>query len=219
MSARRTARTTWSRQKVGRIRTCRARQARRSSGARLRRAQESHGITSLCRRRSWKGLKSNHFADLARACAPALQNLLSETTGAPELPLFGEGAREKAEQFYTEDMLARLTQRERKAAEDAAELFRYLERKEDGANFAPAFNVLLGPFRPSRKKHDPGSAAKHGSGGAQRTGPLVRSAHGQHRQARPSPTIRVWRAISNARLSSGMFTGPSAFCGPASISR
>lgn len=98
-----------------------------------------------------EGLKSYRFADLARACAPALQNLLSETTKAPELPLFGEGAKEKAEQFYTADVLARLTPRQRKAAEDAAELFRYLERKADGANFAPAFNVLLGPFDQAAK--------------------------------------------------------------------
>jgi type III restriction enzyme len=98
-----------------------------------------------------EGLKSYRFADLVRACAPALQNLLSETSKAPELPLFGEGAKEKAEQFYTPATLAKLSQRERKAAEDAAELFRYFESKSDGPNFAPAFNVLLGPFDEAAK--------------------------------------------------------------------
>ena len=93
-----------------------------------------------------EGLTSSRFADLTRACAPALQNLLSETTGAPELPLFGEQAREKAQAFYSEERLGKLTARERKAAEDAAELYRYFEKKGDGTNFAPAFNALLGPF-------------------------------------------------------------------------
>jgi type III restriction enzyme len=91
-----------------------------------------------------EGLTSSRLADLVRACAPALQNLLSETTGAPELPLFGEQAREKAQAFYSEETLAKLTARERKAAEDAAELYRYFENKAAGANFAPAFNALLG---------------------------------------------------------------------------
>src|SRR5690606_29078321 len=43
-----------------------------------------------------EGLTSSRLVELVRACAPALQNLLSETTGAPELPLFGEQALEKA---------------------------------------------------------------------------------------------------------------------------
>jgi type III restriction enzyme len=86
-----------------------------------------------------------------RACAPALQNLLSETTGAPELPLFGEQAREKAQEFYSAEILGKLTPRERKAAEDAAELYRYFEKKGDGTNFAPAFNAPLGPFDEAAK--------------------------------------------------------------------
>jgi type III restriction enzyme len=98
-----------------------------------------------------EGLTSSRLADLVRACAPALQNLLSETTGAPELPLFGEQAREKAQAFYSEATLAKLNPRERKAAEDAAELYRYFENKTDSANFAPAFNALLGPFDEAAK--------------------------------------------------------------------
>jgi type III restriction enzyme len=98
-----------------------------------------------------EGLTSSRFADLVRACAPALQNLLSETTAAPELPFFGEQAREKAQAFYSEATLEKLSARERKAAEDAAELYRYFEKKGDGANFAPAFNALLGPFDEAAK--------------------------------------------------------------------
>jgi type III restriction enzyme len=92
------------------------------------------------------GLTGNRFADLVRACAPALQNLLSDTTKSPELPLFGEEAKEKAEAFFTAATLDKLTPRERKAAEDAAELYRYFEKKTDAPSFAPVFNVLLGPF-------------------------------------------------------------------------
>ena len=98
-----------------------------------------------------EGLTSSRLADLVRACAPALQILLSETTGAPELPLFGDLAREKAQAFYSEETLGKLTPRERKAAEDAAELYRYFEKKGDGTNFAPAFNALLGPFDEAAK--------------------------------------------------------------------
>ena len=98
-----------------------------------------------------EGLTSSQFADLARSTAPALQNLLSETTRAPELPLFGEGAKEKAEEFYSAETLGKLNARERKAAEDAAELFRYFERKADKPNFAPVLNVLLGPFDEAAK--------------------------------------------------------------------
>jgi type III restriction enzyme len=93
-----------------------------------------------------EGLTGNRFSDLVRACAPALHNLLSETTKSPELPLFGEEAKEKAEAFFTTATLEKLNPRERKAAEDAAELYRYFEKKTDAPSFAPVFNVLLGPF-------------------------------------------------------------------------
>jgi type III restriction enzyme len=98
-----------------------------------------------------EGLTSNRLADLVRAGAPALKNLLSETSTAPELPLFGEQAKEKAQEFYSTATVAKLTPRERKAAEDAAELYRYFEKKADGTNFAPAFNALLGPFDEAAK--------------------------------------------------------------------
>lgn len=68
-----------------------------------------------------------------------------------ELALFGEQVKEKAQAFYSEETLAKLTPRERKAAEDAAELYRCLETNGDGTNFAPAFNALLGPFDEAAK--------------------------------------------------------------------
>ena len=84
-----------------------------------------------------EGLTSSKLADLARACAPALQNLLSEMTGAPELPLFGEQAREKAQAFYSEETLGKLTPRERKAAEDAASYIGISKTRATGRTLHP----------------------------------------------------------------------------------
>lgn len=93
-----------------------------------------------------EGLTGNKFEDLARACAPALQNLLSETTAAPELPLFTGRTEDDAAEFYSQTVFDDLPRRAKKAATDALELFRFLERKEGDTNFAPVFSALLGPF-------------------------------------------------------------------------
>ncbi|MDH0869448.1 hypothetical protein [Agrobacterium pusense] len=91
-------------------------------------------------------LTGNRFADLARACAPALQNLLSETTSQPELPLFGPRSDDDAEKFFGNEIFDALPLRAKKAATDALELYRFFERKTDAPNFAPVFSALLGPF-------------------------------------------------------------------------
>ena len=96
-------------------------------------------------------LTGNHFADLARACVPALQNLLSETTKAPELPLFGKRPEGDAETFYSAGTFEKLPTRGKKAATDALELYRFFERKEGSPNFAPVFNTLLGPYDQASK--------------------------------------------------------------------
>jgi type III restriction enzyme len=91
-----------------------------------------------------EGLTSNLFANLARSCAPALQNLLSETGHEPELPLFAKKADGEAEQFFGKDLLSKLTPRAKKAAEEALEIYRYLEKKTNVTSLAPVFTVLLG---------------------------------------------------------------------------
>lgn len=91
-------------------------------------------------------LTGNRFDDLARSCVPALQNLLSETTKAPELPLFGARSDGDVEEFFSKETFGQLPKRARKAAIDALELFRFFERKEEAPNFAPVFSALLGPF-------------------------------------------------------------------------
>lgn len=96
-------------------------------------------------------LTGNRFADLARACVPALQNLLSETTKAPELPLFGMRPEGDAETFYDKSKFEQLSARAKKAATDALELYRFFERKEGSPNLAPVFNTLLGPYDAASK--------------------------------------------------------------------
>ena len=91
-------------------------------------------------------LTGNRFGDLARACAPALQNLFSETTAQPELPLFGARSDNDAEQFFTKAVFDSLPLRAKKAANDALELYRFFEKKEEVPNFAPVFSALLGPY-------------------------------------------------------------------------
>ena len=98
-----------------------------------------------------QGLTGNRFDDLARACVPALQNLLSETTRAPELPLFAERPESEAETFYSKDVFGKLPLRARKAAQEALELYRFFERKESSPNFAPVFSALLGPLDEASK--------------------------------------------------------------------
>ncbi len=93
-----------------------------------------------------EGVTGNRFDDLARACAPALQNLLSETTREPELSLFGARPDGEAEDFFGHETFERLPERARKAAADALDLFRFFERKKGEPEFGPVFSVLLGPF-------------------------------------------------------------------------
>ena len=96
-------------------------------------------------------LTGNRFADLARACVPALQNLLSETTAAPELPFFGTRPEGDAETFYNKSRFEKLPARAKKAATDALELYRFFEHKEGSPNLAPVFNTLLGPYDAASK--------------------------------------------------------------------
>ncbi len=93
-----------------------------------------------------QGVTANRFADLVRACVPALKNLLSETTGAPELPLFGDTNKDEAAEFFTNGVLDKLNARSKKAALDAYDLFRFLEKKDGSPSMAPVFNALLGPY-------------------------------------------------------------------------
>ncbi len=98
-----------------------------------------------------EGITGNQFADLARACVPALQNLLSETTKQPELPLFGQRPENEAEEFYSKEVFERIPIRVKKLATQALDLYRFLEKKRDSPSLAPLFNPLLGAFDEASK--------------------------------------------------------------------
>lgn len=91
-------------------------------------------------------LTSNRFDDLVRACEPALINLLSETTQTPELPFFAAREETDVESFFSAEAFGKLTERGKKAARDALDIYRFLENKRDTSNFSPVFTSLLSPF-------------------------------------------------------------------------
>ncbi|MBF2097084.1 MAG: DEAD/DEAH box helicase family protein [Gloeomargaritaceae cyanobacterium C42_A2020_066] len=86
-------------------------------------------------------------AELARACAPALQNLL-QSNEFQDLPLFVNLGRSDEEITATDSLvdpsvLNALPSRYRRAADQAVILYHFFENKV-GMNYAPAFTALLG---------------------------------------------------------------------------
>ena len=105
------------------------------------------------------------FADLVRACAPALDTLLHEQELQEEAPLFAEVITKEAKatlpSFVDQATLDALPEHARKAADEAILMFEFLAKRE-GVNLAPAFTAMLGAVD---------NAAKTTIG--QRLGPLV----------------------------------------------
>lgn len=94
------------------------------------------------------------FPDLARACAPALANLLHEPELHETAPLFADAAakEEKAQlpAFIDQATLDALGESGRKAAEESILMFEFLSKRQ-GVNLAPAFTALLGPLDAAAK--------------------------------------------------------------------
>lgn len=92
---------------------------------------------------------ANHsIGELITACGPALADLLTAQEDLAQMPLFAgvdvvEPAPAPVQSLVDEKLLSGLPSRLRKAADDAAELFRFLEKKQQ-MSFTPAFNPLLG---------------------------------------------------------------------------
>jgi len=87
------------------------------------------------------------IAELARACAPALQNLL-QSEEFQDLPLFvnlGQVDEEASavDSLIDPAILNALPSRYRRAADQSVMLYRFFENKE-GMNYAPVFTALLG---------------------------------------------------------------------------
>jgi type III restriction enzyme len=92
-------------------------------------------------------MAGNTIAELARACASALQNLL-QSEEFQDLPLFvnlGQSDEEVAtvDSLIDSAILNALPSRYRRAADQAVMLYRFFENKE-GMNYAPVFTALLG---------------------------------------------------------------------------
>ena len=91
-----------------------------------------------------ESLTSNRFDALVRASAPALKNLQSELTKAPDLPFFASRPESDVEEFYSKEIFEKLSSRGKKVAGDAFEIYCLLEQKQEKRNFAPVFTALLG---------------------------------------------------------------------------
>lgn len=94
-------------------------------------------------------VRGNSVEELARACAPALAQLLKEGT-APQLAFtFGVTDEQRIstqlKEFLDPQRLDALPSRYRKALEHAVSLFHFHEKKE-AVSFAPVFQPLLGPI-------------------------------------------------------------------------
>jgi type III restriction enzyme len=86
-------------------------------------------------------------AELARACAPALQDLI-QSEEFEDLPLFvnlgqADEATTVVDSLIDPDILNALPSRYRRAADQAVMLYRFFENKE-GMSYAPVFTPLLG---------------------------------------------------------------------------
>jgi type III restriction enzyme len=101
----------------------------------------------------FSGITSNRIDDLARTCAPSLEDLIRERA-QPQLflPLaeYAEGKVTGIEEFIKSTDLEKLPSRYKKAIEQAVTLFQFFEKKE-GMSFAPVFTPLLGPLDESAK--------------------------------------------------------------------
>jgi type III restriction enzyme len=86
--------------------------------------------------------------DLARACEPALSDLMETENDEETRPLLALMAKAEEKPTPPEDIVPRavvegLPERARRAVEQATALYRFFENKE-GMNFAPTFTALLG---------------------------------------------------------------------------
>jgi len=94
--------------------------------------------------------------ELARTCAPALQNLLTEEDFKTQYPLFAsvtaveEERTSEAKGLVDDAIMNSLSGRYREAADQAISLFRFLENKP-GIDYSPVFQPLLGSIDESSK--------------------------------------------------------------------
>jgi type III restriction enzyme len=88
------------------------------------------------------------FAELARMCAPALDDVVHQEQIREELPFFANLAQQESKVAETDrlveaEVLEALPTRLREAAQQAVSLYRFFEQKP-AVNYAPVFAALLG---------------------------------------------------------------------------
>ncbi len=97
---------------------------------------------------------SNSISALARACTPALQEILGEDTQQLQLPLFAtpedKKPQEEAESIGIDIDLNALPTRYRNAVSQAISILKFLENKEN-VNYSPVFGGLLGSIDEAAK--------------------------------------------------------------------
>ncbi len=97
-------------------------------------------------------VSGNTIAELARACAPALSDLLSETV-SPQIDMFVkhiEGEKVEVDEFIDPDLFDTLPSRYKKAIEQSILLFEFHRNKKIDS-FSPLFQPLLGPLDDAAK--------------------------------------------------------------------
>lgn len=95
------------------------------------------------------------IAELARMCAPSLNDLLNEEKNRDQIPLFAglwmhETQVAEAQGLIDEKLLANLPERLRKVVGESVSLYRFFEKKP-GVSYAPVFTSLLGVIDESAK--------------------------------------------------------------------
>jgi type III restriction enzyme len=98
---------------------------------------------------AFQRFSGNSVSELARTCAPALQDLVHREEVLERYPLFAqietteETQKPEYEGLIDAKLLQSLPERLRKTTDEAISLYRFFERKQ-GANYAPVFAAMLG---------------------------------------------------------------------------
>lgn len=91
-------------------------------------------------------LTGAHFSDVVRVSKSLLADLVNSPAPTLDLPNFEDGGGADAEGIFPGEDLTLLSERSRRAAENAVELFRYFRQKKGTPNLSPVFSVLLAPL-------------------------------------------------------------------------
>ena len=98
------------------------------------------------------GRSDNRFSKLIRACEPTLSKLLAAVDSFPDLAIRIQQSDSSIESLLTKNILSKLSKFDEKIAREALGIYEFLSNKKGGANFSPAFTVLLRPLEMASKE-------------------------------------------------------------------